>query len=139
MSSPALDPRQDGFSLVEVLMSVIILGVILISLAGLTFQTAQRSVKLADTNMRQAALLQEVNRLTAVWPDDLNSFSGCNAIMIGTHEMQRCVDVDTMTLRPHAVRVTVRMFSPLEEHRPDSVSFVRSRPGYVNPLNSPGS
>jgi prepilin-type N-terminal cleavage/methylation domain-containing protein len=46
MSRPVLQSRRAGFSLTEVVMAVVILGIILVSLAGLTFRTAQRSVQL---------------------------------------------------------------------------------------------
>jgi prepilin-type N-terminal cleavage/methylation domain-containing protein len=124
---------RPGFSLVEVVMSLVLLSIVLVALVGLTFQTAQRSVLLADSSARQALLLQEVNRMTVVPFTSLQSQVGCDSLATGPHRVHRCVAVATVNATSR--RVTIVMRSPRQPNRPDSVSFIRAVPPAANPLN----
>ena len=124
---------RGGFSLVEVVMSLVLLSIVLVALVGLTFTTAQRSALLADSNARQALLLQEVNRMTVVPFDNLPGQVGCDSLFSGPHSVHRCVSVTELSATSR--RVTVVMRSPRQPARPDSVSFIRARAAVSNPLN----
>jgi prepilin-type N-terminal cleavage/methylation domain-containing protein len=127
---PDQETLRPGFSLVEVMVSMVLLGVILVALAGLTFQTAQRSVQLSDASARQALLLQEVNRLSAIPYAAINAQAGCDSVFSGNHRFQRCVQVAQISATR---RVTIVLRSPKLD-RPDSVVFTRAAPSAGNPL-----
>jgi Tfp pilus assembly protein PilV len=129
----AQPPVRPGASLVEVALALVLLAIVLVALAGLTFQTAQRSVLLADSSARQALLLQEVNRMTVVPFASLQSQVGCDSLATGPHRVWRCVTVANVSTGSQ--RVTIVMRSPRQPNRPDSVSFIRARPAVGNPLN----
>jgi hypothetical protein len=115
------------------MMAIVLLAVVLLVLAGLSFQTAQRSVTLADSSARQALLLQEVNRLSVVPYASIPAQVGCDSVFSGASRLHRCVTV--ANLPDNARRVTVVMRSRRQPNRSDSVSFVRARPPVGNPLN----
>lgn len=121
---------REGFSLVEVMISIVLLGIILVALAGMTFQTAQRSVQLSDASARQALLLQEVNRVSAVPIGAVGGMAGCDSVFSGPHRFQRCVAVADVG-RTRQVTITLR--SP-KLARPDSVVFSRALVQACNPL-----
>lgn len=124
---------RPGFTLVEVVVSIVLLGIILVGLAGLTFQTAQRSVQLADASARQALLLQEVNRISAIPYSAINAQAGCDSIHSGGHRFERCIQVAQVgTTR----RVAIVLHSP-KLSWPDSVVFMRAQPSAGNPLSMP--
>jgi prepilin-type N-terminal cleavage/methylation domain-containing protein len=122
--------QQNGFSLVEVVISIVLLSVILIGLAGLTFQTAQRSVQLSDASARQALLLQEVNRLSAIPYGQIPGQAGCDSVFTGPHRFERCVSVTQIS---QTRQVTITLRSP-KLIRPDSVVFIRAEVSSCNPL-----
>jgi prepilin-type N-terminal cleavage/methylation domain-containing protein len=130
---PLAGAVRGGFSLVEVVASLVLLAIVLVALAGLTFRTAQRSALLADSSARQALLLQEINRMTVVPFDNLPGQVGCDSLHTGPHSVYRCVSVTDVSAG--ARMVTVVMRSPREPNRPDSVSFLRARDATGNPLN----
>jgi prepilin-type N-terminal cleavage/methylation domain-containing protein len=63
--------RQDGFTIIEVVMAMMLLAIVLTSLAGFTFSTARAAVATGDATSRQAASLELVNRLNAMPADSL--------------------------------------------------------------------
>jgi prepilin-type N-terminal cleavage/methylation domain-containing protein len=121
---------REGFSLVEVMISIVLLAIILIALAGMTFQTAQRSVQLSDASTRQALLLQEVNRVSAVPLGTVSALAGCDSVFTGPHRFERCVAVADIG---HVRQVTITLRSPKLSH-PDSVVFSRALISACNPL-----
>lgn len=66
-----MNSRQDGFTIVEVVMAMMLLAIVLTSLAGFTFSTARAAVAAGDATSRQAASLELVNRLNAMPADSL--------------------------------------------------------------------
>jgi prepilin-type N-terminal cleavage/methylation domain-containing protein len=135
MMAPALKGGRGGFSLIEVAVAITILGVVLVALAGLTFQTANRTKQLSDAGTRQAMLLQEVNRLSVIDMDSLVVQAGCQATAVGGHQLNRCVTVrDSIGW---GLLVGVRIES-VRDTRVDSVSFLRPRLRMANPLMTGG-
>lgn len=58
--------RRAGFTLIEILVSVIILGTVGMGLAGLSLTAARRSATSGAVAYRAAALNAEVSRITAI-------------------------------------------------------------------------
>jgi prepilin-type N-terminal cleavage/methylation domain-containing protein len=131
MTENAGPDMQPGFSLMEVVVSIVLLGVILVALAGLTFQTAQRTVQLADASARQGVLLQEVNRISAIPYSMITAQAGCDSLFADNHRFQRCVSVAQIG---QTRRVTIVLNSGRLQ-RPDSVVFTRVQAPVSNLLN----
>lgn len=130
-------PVRGGFTLIEVVVAMVLLSTVLVMLAGMTFHTAQRSVDLHSTGSRQALMLQEANRLSALPYADLVAQDGCRTIDDGNGtEYNSCITstpVGGNTLQVVIIVAPVRA----SMIRPDTVRFVRAEPPVANPLCSP--
>jgi prepilin-type N-terminal cleavage/methylation domain-containing protein len=125
--------NRAGVSLVELLVAMVILGVMLTSVAGLTFEAARRSVVTTGDSYRQAALLEEVNRLTAEPYGNLAAGSTCRTVSSGIFPHTRCVTMTSTGLYSMQLMVVV---SPTQRGvRPDTAVFTRARAPVTNPFN----
>lgn len=125
--------NRQGVSLVEVIVAMTLLGVVLSSLAGLTFQASQRSLNVAAEGYRQGILLQEVNRMTATPWAQIAGAAGCSTVTGGTFPHTRCVTVSTLSSTARRIRVIVTPSQP--GVRPDTITFERSNAPAGNPLS----
>jgi prepilin-type N-terminal cleavage/methylation domain-containing protein len=96
--------RRDGFTLIEVLVTVVLLAVILTSLAGFTFTTARQAITVGDVTGREAAMLEIVNRYVALPYTALNSRQ--DTVGTGLNRFERRA---TVTFRPDSASATVEI------------------------------
>lgn len=125
--------NRSGVSLVEVIVAMTLLGVVLSSLAGLTFQASRRTTTVAAEGYRQGILVQEVNRLTATPWASLAGAAGCTTVTGGTFPHTRCATVSSLSSTMRQVRVIVTPTQP--NVLPDTVTFQRSNAPAGNPLS----
>lgn len=125
--------NRSGFTLVEIVMAMMILSIILVSLAGLSFRTARQAMDNVGLDQRQATLMQEVNRLASVPHTSLSSQVGCRSVTTGTFPYERCVSTSTVTA--NVTRVTIVVTPARAQWAPDTVFVDRSSPP-ASPLNS---
>lgn len=124
--------NRDGVSLVELMVAIVVLAVMLTSVAGLTFEAARRSMVTTGDSYRQAAMLEEVNRLTAVPYHNLTVGTTCRAITKGVFPHTRCVSTTVSGLYSRQLTLIVTPTQP--GVRPDTVVFTRARAPLTNPL-----
>jgi len=124
--------NRDGVTLIELLVAMVILAVMLTSVAGLTFEAARRSIVTRGENYRQAAMLEEVNRLTAEPYDNLSVGSVCRTLSSAEFPHSRCVSTTSTGL--YAKQLTVIVTPQVRGVRPDTVIFTRARAPVTNPL-----
>jgi prepilin-type N-terminal cleavage/methylation domain-containing protein len=127
--------RRSGFSIMEVLVSMVLLSVILVGLAGLTYATAQQAVTTGSSANRQAVSLELVNRFSTLPFDSLLARHGtttCDTVPRANERYRRCVRV-VVTHRTAAVEVRA---APLQRKAADSsvVRLDRVSPPPPNPL-----
>jgi prepilin-type N-terminal cleavage/methylation domain-containing protein len=124
--------RRDGFTLVEIVVAMMILSVVMVTLAGLTFQTARRALSSQGIDQRQAVLQQQANMMAAVPYDSLANFTGCTTVTT-PFAYTRCVTMTTpvANVRRMTVIVTPTMGSTWA---PDTIQIEKAKPP-VNPLN----
>lgn len=124
---------RDGFTLIEVVVAMVLLASVLVMLAGMTFATARRSVELNSAGLRQAVMLQEVNRLSAVSFEGLPAQAGCrNLIAAPSEPFTACVTVTDLSSMARSVRVVLTGRPGV---LPDTVGFTRAKTPAVSPLN----
>lgn len=133
MNGPRAQAR-DGFTLVEVIVAMTLLAGILLSLAAMTFSTAQRALDIQATNSRQSVMLQEVNRLNALPWASLAGAAGDSVMSSGHEEFNRRVTVATAG---RTATVQVILTSTRGGTFADTVTFTRSDPPTSNPLCFP--
>ena len=63
--------RRGGFTLIEILVAIVILGSVGVGIAQLMFTSANRSTNAGAISYRAAALATEVSRITALPPASL--------------------------------------------------------------------
>jgi len=117
--------NRSGFTLVEIVMAMMILSIILMTLAGLSFRTAKQSLDNVGRDQRQAVLMQEINKMAAVPFSALGDHVGCHSVTTGTFPYERCISNSTTGT---VTRVTI-VVRPLHAMwAPDTVFVDRSKP-----------
>ena len=71
--------QQQGFTLVEVVIALVLMAIILTTLGGLTFVTARQAVVADNTMEREAASLEMVNRYAAMPFNQLTVGTACDS------------------------------------------------------------
>ena len=124
--------NRDGLSLVEMLVAMVMLGVMMTSVAGLTFEAARRSMVTTGDGYRQAAMIEEVNRLTALPYSNLTLGTTCRSVSTGVFPHTRCVAVTSTGLYSKRLVVVVTPSQPGVAS--DTLAFARARAPLSNPL-----
>ncbi|MGH7129094.1 MAG: type IV pilus modification PilV family protein [Longimicrobiales bacterium] len=127
--------NREGTSLVELLVAMTLLGVVLTSLAGLTFDTARRSIVVAGNGYMQGVVTEQINRLEAIPFSQLPAAAGCMTVANGVFPHRRCITVTDVNSIHRLVRMIVQpgQLGLL----PDTVDLVRWNPPAINPLFTP--
>lgn len=122
---------QDGFTIVEVVIAMVLMSIILTTLGGLTFASARQAVVASDVTARESTMLTAVNRMTALPSANLAAAAGCVSTGSTNNFYRRCITV-TGKKSYDSVHVTV---TPMQRNMPaTSVSILRSHPPADNPL-----
>jgi hypothetical protein len=123
--------------MVEVLIAMVLLAIILTSLAGFTFSTAQRALVAGDISTRESIKVTAINRLTTVPWDTVAAIaavgSRCDTVTFAARNRYRRCQRVTATGTTNAVVWVV--VAPLQRGlAADSTRFVRAGPPPVSPL-----
>ena len=122
--------RREGFTIAEVVMSMVMLGIVLTTLAGLVYSTAVQAVKAQDTTTRTAATIEVVNRYTTLPFDSLRS--RCDTTGTGRARYRRCANVTVNS--PNQRTVTIGVKALQRDTTTKSVTFIRAFRTSSNPL-----
>lgn len=121
-----------GFSLVEIMITMVIFSAVILSLAGLAFQIARRSTRATDQTLTMAVLLARVDRASTINYDSLRTIARCDTTASGVVRIYGCITVDSLSNVRRRVRVIVR--TTILGSRPDTITFERARVRYPIPL-----
>lgn len=114
-----------GFSLIEILISVVIFSAVILGLAGLSFQIAKRSTRAMDQALIMSTMQSRIDRFTGVAVDSLPALQGCDSTSSGRVTITTCMDVTQTSLVMSKVRIIVQTSLPGAE--PDTITFARGR------------
>jgi len=130
---PALTARpRVGFSLVEILITVVIFSSVILSLSGLAYQIAKRGTRATDQTLSMSVLLARVDRASTINYDSLRTIAKCDTTASGIVFIFACIRVDSVSnVRRKA---TVAVWTSIAGSRPDTVAFERARVRYPIPL-----
>jgi prepilin-type N-terminal cleavage/methylation domain-containing protein len=122
-----------GFSLIEVLISVVIFSAVILALAGLAFQVARRSTRATDQAQLMGMLQSKVDLAATIAFDSLSLVAGCDTTITGNVQIIGCITITSQTTRMADVLVTARTSVP--GGRPDTVRMQRSKPRLPIPIS----
>lgn len=116
-------PRR-GFSLIEVIVSMILLAIAVSSLAALTHSVSQSSIKVTGAAYRNGILMHEVNRLIALPYDSLGTGETAITVTDGNYPHTRVMTVAEPGDRLKTVRIIVTPVNP--KYKADTLTFFRT-------------
>ena len=126
-----------GFSVVEVVVAIVLLGVALSTLGVLAFTASRRNVTVANAAYRSAAMRYLLDRYSAMDYDDLNPTTQSLDSTVTTgampHRLQ-AIFVTTTNPNEHQVRLIVTPRNTLIA--PETTFVRRFRWATKNPLNT---
>jgi prepilin-type N-terminal cleavage/methylation domain-containing protein len=115
-----------GFSLTEVIMAMTLLSVVLLSLAKMSFVLSQRSRANDTLAKRNAVLMQEANKFSAMPYASLAGFSnGSTTVTQGDFTFTRTLTITANTDRKDVKIVITPSKEPTKK---DSVTIYRTLP-----------
>lgn len=117
--------KARGFSLIEVLISVVIFSAVILALAGLAFQVARRSTRATDQTQLMGVLQSKVDLAATIRFDSLSVIAGCDTTVTGNVRIIGCITVTATTPRLTDILVVVRTTVP--GGQPDTVRLTRSK------------
>ena len=127
-------PGKAGISLVEVLVSLTVLALALVSLAPLMLTVSRRSASNTTTAHRNEVLGNRVRLLGTVAFDSLSPGTHCQSVTAQPFPNTTCWTVSSLSTTLRRVRV-VTTPSVVPTVAPDSVVFDRVQLGF-NPFNA---
>lgn len=114
-----------GFSLIEVIVSMVLLAICVSSLAALTHSISQSSIKVTGAAYRNGVLMHEVNRLIALPYDSVAVGSLSYAATSGPYPHTRTITVaEPVPAKVKSVKIVVTPTNPL--FKPDTLKFTRT-------------
>jgi prepilin-type N-terminal cleavage/methylation domain-containing protein len=129
--------RNAGFTLIEVLVSIMILSFGSLALGTLLLRGSRAGTAASAVTYQSAALSSEVGRLGAIPYDQLAAGTTCVNVTTGPFHHTRCATIVDVSAKVRRVTVTVTPTAPTSL-LPLSGSFERSISGNaVPPLNTP--
>lgn len=123
--------QQDGFTLVEVVIALVLMAVILTTLGGLTFVTARQAVVADNTMEREAASLEMVNRYASMPFNQLAMGIACDSAGTTNNWYRRCA---TVTALGSARQIVIQTTPEQRGVAPATVTLIRNPPPAASPL-----
>lgn len=128
--------RRNGFTLIEVLVSVTVLAVGTLVLGGLLVRASRSAEAASSVSFQTAAMAAELARLDALPFTALAAGTTCDTTTGAPFPRIRCSTVTDAAANVKVIKVKVAATeNPLVQA--DSVMFERSVTVPVNPLNTP--
>src|SRR3990170_3057938 len=123
---PEKPASRAGFTLIEVIVSMILLAIAVSSLSGLTHSVSQSSIKVTGAAYRNGVLMHEVNRLIALPYDSLAVGTSGTTVTAGNYPHSREITIAQPAEKVKTVSVIVTPTNPL--YKPDTLNFTRTNP-----------
>ena len=123
---------RDGFSLIEIMISVVIFSAVILGLAGLAFQVAKRSTQATDQALMMSVLLSKVDRASTAPFDSIPFIQGCDTTVSGVVMIVGCTTARDISPRLDSIFVSVG--TSVAGARPDTIFMRRGKPRQPVPL-----
>lgn len=125
---------RSGFAVIEIMVSMVIMSIGLLGVAGMTVAASRRATVLSVQSTRDGIMLQEMNRLAALPYDSIASRVGCAAVASTSLPYKRCISVIDITGGAGYKRVQLIVSPTAPFARVDTVYLNRARGATQTPL-----
>ena len=125
--------RNRGVSMIEIMLALTILAIALLAMGGLMWQVAQHTRRATAVGYRTAAAASAAAWVQSVPWDSLDAWASCQADTIGLFTFDRCLTVQTLSLKLKRATVAIQSTGALSV-RPDTVVVDRNKPRLLSPL-----
>ena len=123
---------RPGFSLIEVMISIVIFSVVILGLAGLAFQIAKRSTRATQQALHMGRQLAGSDRAVTVPYDSINALLKPETVMSGPIRVVVKYTIDSIS--PIRKDVHVISSTSVAGDRIDTINIQRGRIRYPIPL-----
>lgn len=130
---PERATREQGVTLVEVIIALGILSLVLLALAGLMFDVSLGTRRSAALSYRSAAAQMAQGWIAALPWDSIPSSVGCTADTTGRLVYTRCVSVQSPSSKLRRVTVVITPTGALTAP-PETVVVDRAKPLPLSPF-----
>lgn len=123
-----------GFSLVELIVSMAIFGVVMVMLGSLSLTVARRARLNDYTTKRNLALAQQAGRIEAMPFKDVptNVTNGTTQMLVGDFTFNRRFAISAPATNRYTIKIVIAPVT--NEFRADSVTIDKTRPASGMPL-----
>ena len=123
-----------GFAVIEIMVSMVVMSIGLLGVAGMTVAASRRATVLSVQSNRDGIVLQELNRLAALPYDSIASRVGCASVASTTYPYKRCISVTDITGGAGYKRVELIVSPTAAYARADTVYLNRAKGAVKTPL-----
>jgi prepilin-type N-terminal cleavage/methylation domain-containing protein len=127
---------REGFTLVEVMVSMTLLSVASLALIPLLFRVTRAAEATAGASYQTATLAAEASRFDALPFDSLTAGTSCVTVTTGPVAHTKCTTVSNVSPRVKQVMIVVTPSGNGLLH-PDTTIFNRTKSTNANPLKTP--
>jgi prepilin-type N-terminal cleavage/methylation domain-containing protein len=117
---------QAGFTLVEIVVAMVLLSLVLLGVAQLTFILARGTATVAGGAARGGILAQQVNQFAAMPFDSLKGKAGTVTVNKPPLPYTRTITVDSLSPKLRRVTIVVTPLNPV--FKPDTLVIQRTKP-----------
>jgi len=132
MRRPHRPAARGGFTIVEIIVSLVLMGIIVTSIAAANVAVLRRGASVSRASLAAGTAVEQANRLGVLPYDSLGSRAGCTTIVDATFPHTRCITVATSG-QTKTVRIVITPASPL--FAPDTVLMWRTKPVTTTPFD----
>jgi prepilin-type N-terminal cleavage/methylation domain-containing protein len=128
--------RREGFTLIEVLVSITILAVGIIALGTLMVRSSKAADVASKASYRTAIMAKRVSYYDALPFDQLVAGTACTTSSTAPLPYQQCTTITTISAKVMQVKIKITP-TGVTSVPADSIMFERSKSGFGNPLSTP--
>ena len=127
------DRGRAGFSLIELIVSMAIFGVVMVMLGSLSLTVARRARLNEYTTKRNLALAQQAGRIEAMpFKDVATITNGTTQMLVGDFTFNRRIAISAPATNRYTIKIVIAPVT--NEFRADSVTIDKTRPASGMPL-----
>jgi prepilin-type N-terminal cleavage/methylation domain-containing protein len=127
--------NREGFTLVEVMVSMTLLSVASLSLGTLLFRAARLATATSAASYQTATLAGTAGRIDALPFDSLSAGTTCSTVTAQPFPHTQCTTINNVSAKVKTIMIIVTPAGNTLQH-PDTTLITRTKSVPSNPLNT---